>query len=136
MSCAILPHTRRSLKTCGVILWNNARFYSGESKFGKSNANFPSFSTKEKFQDFQKTPNPGTIASIILYGTSLPPNAKMFAERMPASSLIEGSLHAVESVTQTISELSVSIVSGIPFCELFVSILLKEKSKSYIYNAI
>ena len=100
------------LKTCGIILCNNVRFYSGESKFGKSNAKFPSFSTKEKFQDFQKTPNLGTIASIILFGTSTPSNAKLFAEKMPASSLIEGSLYAVESVTQAISfdstDLSVS----------------------------
>ena len=111
MSCVILPHTRSLFKTCSssIIACNNFRFYSGENKFGKSNDNFPSFSTKEKFQDFEKTPNLRSIASIILKGTTTPNDAKLFA--MPTASLIEGSLYAVESVTQAISsdtDLSVS----------------------------
>ena len=79
MSCVILPLTRRSVKTCGsTIVSNNFRFYSGENKFEKSNENFPPFSTKEKFQGFEKTPNVRTIASIILWGTSAPSKVLMF----------------------------------------------------------
>ena len=84
----------------------NLRFCSSssESKYGKSNANFTSFTTKASgFKDFEKTPSLRVIASIIINGASIPPNSKLFLERLDATELIEGSLHAVEAVTQAIS---------------------------------
>ena len=104
MACA-LSNTARLLKYCSRnVMKVNLRFCSSESKYGKSNANFTSFTTKASgFQDFEKTPSLKVIASIIINGASIPPNSKLFLERLDATELIEGSLHAVEAVTQAIS---------------------------------
>ena len=104
MACA-LSNTARLLKCCSRnVMKVNLRFCSSESKYGKSNANFTSFTTKASgFQDFEKTPSLRVIASIIINGASIPPNSKLFMERLDATELIEGSLHAVEAVTQAIS---------------------------------
>ena len=104
MACA-LSNTARLLKYCSRnVMKVNLRFCSSESKYGKSNANFTSFTTKASgFQDFEKTPSLRIIASIIIHGASIPPNSKLFSERLDATEIIEGSLHAVEAVTQAIS---------------------------------
>ena len=104
MACA-LSNTARLLKYCSRnVMKVNLRFCSSESKYGKSNANFTSFTTKASgFQDFEKTPSLRVIASIIINGASIPPNSHLFSEKLDATELIEGSLHAVEAVTQAIS---------------------------------
>ena len=104
MACA-LSNTARLLKYCSRnVMKVNLRFCSSESKYGKSNANFTSFTTKASgFQDFEKTPSLKVIASIIINGASIPPNSHLFPEKLDATELIEGSLHAVEAVTQAIS---------------------------------
>ena len=105
MACA-LSNTARLLKCCSRnVMKVNLRFCSSsESKYGKSNANFTSFTTKASgFQDFEKTPSLKVIASIIINGASIPPNSYLFSEKLDATELIEGSLHAVEAVTQAIS---------------------------------
>ena len=106
MACA-LSNTARLLKYCSRnAIKVNLRFCSSssESKYGKSNSNFTSFTTKASgIQDFEKTPSLKVIASIIINGASIPPNSKLFSERLDATELIEGSLHAVEAVTQAIS---------------------------------
>ena len=82
----------------------NLRFCSSESKYGKSNKDFTSFTTKPSgFKDFERTPSLRVIASIIINGASIPPNSHLFSEKLDATELIEGSLHAVEAVTQAIS---------------------------------
>jgi len=100
MACA-LSKSARLLKYRSRHVMVNLRYSSSESKYGKSNSNFTSFTTKNNFQDFEKTPNLKVIASIIIYGASVPPQANLFDSK--ASDLIEGSLHAVEAVTQAIS---------------------------------
>ena len=104
MACA-LSNTARLLKYCSRnVMKVNLRFCSSESKYGKSNANFTSFTTKASgFKDFERTPSLRVIASIIINGASIPPNSKLFPERLDVTELIEGSLHAVEAVTQAIS---------------------------------
>ena len=104
MACA-LSNTARLLKCCSRnVMKVNLRFCSSESKYGKSNKDFTSFTTKPSgFKDFERTPSLRVIASIIINGASIPPNSKLFPERLDASELIEGSLHAVEAVTQAIS---------------------------------
>jgi len=105
MACA-LSNTARLLKYCSRnVMKVNLRFCSSsESKYGKSNASFTSFTTKTSgFQDFEKTPSLKVIASIIINGASIPPNSHLFSEKIDATELIEGSLHAVEAVTQAIS---------------------------------
>ena len=107
MACA-LSNTARLLKCCGRnVMKVNLHFCSSsssESKYGKSNANFTSFTTKTSgYQDFEKTPSHRVIASIIVNGASIPPNSLLFSEELDATELIEGSLHAVEAVTKAIS---------------------------------
>ena len=98
------PGRTRLLNGCSRIIWNNVRFGSSESNHGTSNANFPSFSTKGDFQNFTKSPRMDTIASIVVHRTCSPPNSTLFSDKILRSSLIEGSLYAVETVTQTISK--------------------------------
>ena len=87
MACA-LSKSARLLKYCNRNVMVNLRYSSSESKYGKSNSNFTSFTTKNDFQDFEKTPNLKVIASIIIYGASVPPQANLFDSK--ASDLIEG----------------------------------------------
>jgi len=106
MFCAgLLPHATtgrtRLLNWCNKIVSNKVRFCSSDIN---SNANFPSFSTKGDFQDFTKSPNMTTIVSIVNHGECVPPKATLFSDQMLKSSLLEGSLYAVEAVTQTISK--------------------------------
>jgi len=98
------------LKSCSKFFSTNLRFCSSDSKFGTSNMNFPGFSTKGNFENFEKSPNIRTIASVILYRSSVEPKKYLFPDRkedrstgIETVSLLEGCLHAVEAVTQNIS---------------------------------
>lgn len=102
MSCA-LSNTTRVLKSCSKFFSTNLRFCSSASKFGTSNKNFPGFSTKDSLQTFEKSPSMKIIANVILYGACVSPKSYIFAEKIDATSLIEGCVHAVEAVTQDIS---------------------------------
>ena len=82
MACA-LSNTARLLKCCSRnVMKVNLRFCSSESKYGKSNKDFTSFTTKPSgFKDFERTPSLRVIASIIINGASIPPNSKLFLDR-------------------------------------------------------
>jgi len=72
--------------------------------------NFPGFSTKGNLENFEKSPNIRTVASVILYGSCVQPKSYVFPEikedrstGIETVSLLEGCVHAVEAVTQNIS---------------------------------
>ena len=113
MACA-LSKTTRVLKNCSRILSTNLRFCSNESsKYGTSNKNFSAFSTKDNLQNFQKTPQLRTIASVILYGSCVNPKSYLFQDGISTESLLEGCVHAVEAVTQNISTENHEIMSSL-----------------------
>merc|ERR1711997_476375 len=93
----------RILKPCRQIMLTNFSFYSSESKFGTSNLNFPSYTTRKNYKDFEQTPNVEAVANIMVYGLSISPNLYLFPEKNGANSLMEGSLYAIEAVTKNIA---------------------------------
>merc|ERR1712156_74717 len=60
-------------------------------------------SNNKNFEDFQKTPNIETIATIMVYGLNSSPNLHLFPEKSDTKSLLEGSLYAIEAVTKNIA---------------------------------